>query len=67
MARGSLARLTPPTGNGAGQEAPTGRNAHARVLLHTPSGMKMLDGAGTPHGLMARGLGAPASSPGGGL
>ena len=46
---------------------PTGRNAHARVLLRTPSGMKMLDGAGTPHGLMARGLGAPASSPGGGL
>ena len=29
-------------------EAPTGRNVHARVLLPTPSGMKMPDGGG-PH------------------
>ena len=34
-------------------EAPTGRNAHARVLLLTPPGMKMLDGGGIRCDLMA--------------
>ena len=41
--------------------APTGRNAHSRVLLRTPPGMKMLAGAGTPYDLMVRWLGAPVS------
>ena len=46
---------------GADLKDPTGRNAHARVLLRTPSGMKMLDGGGAPRDLMARRLGAPVS------